>query len=205
VLGEAVFANRLTDPCSNRRLTEWVERDVVMGGGWVAPALAQYYRAVDAVAEAKTATEVELYARLCDLTNMDLSLVCYDLTSTYFETDGQPSDRFPSRAFGYSRYHRSDRPQIMIGLLCTGDGIPIAHHVFAGNTSDVATLPGVLTDLAERFKVGRITVVADRGLISAANVNLAGENGFDHILATKLHRDASCAEALTLADAEGVT
>ena len=208
VLGEAVFAmvaNRLIDPCSKRRLTEWVERDVAMGDAWRAPALAQYYRALDAVADAKAATEVELYARLCDLTNMDLSMVCYDLTSTYFETDGQPSDRFPSRAFGYSRDHRSDRPQIVIGLLCTGDGIPIAHHVFAGNTSDVATLPSVLNDLAERFKVGRITVVADRGLISAANVDVAGDNGFDHILATKLHRDATCAEALTLADAEGVT
>lgn len=61
-----------------------------------------------------------------------------------------------------------------------------------------------MNDLAERFKVGRITVVADRGLISAANVDVAGDNGFDHILATKLHRDATCAEALSLADAEGV-
>ena len=58
-----------------------------------------------------------------------------------------PSDRFPSKAFGYSRDHRSDRPQVVIGLLCTGDGIPIAHHVFAGNTADVSTLPGVLADL----------------------------------------------------------
>ena len=58
----------------------------------------------------------------------------------------------------------------MIGLLCTGDGIPIAHHVFAGNTADVTTLPAVLDDLQARFGVGRICVVADRGLISADNV-----------------------------------
>jgi len=208
VLTEAVFAmvaNRLIDPCSKRRLPEWVERDVAMGNGWTAPSLAQYYRALDAVAEAKAATETELYAQLCDLTNMDLSMVCYDLTSTYFETDSGTSDRFPSRAFGYSRDHRSDRPQIVIGLLCTGDGIPIAHHVFAGNTNDAATLPAVLADLADRFKVGRITVVADRGLISTANIDVVGNNGFDHILATKLHRDATCAEALTLAAADGVT
>jgi len=202
---EAVFAmvaNRLIDPCSKRRLIEWVDRDVAMPEGWTAPSLNQYYRALDIIAASKETTETELYARLCDLTNMDLSMVCYDLTSTYFEGDPRPSDRFPSKAFGYSRDKRSDRPQVVIGLLCTGDGIPIAHHVFAGNTADVSTLPGVLADLADRFSVGNITVVADRGLISAANIDDVDDRGFDHIMATRLHRDASCAEALTLAQSD---
>ena len=57
---------------------------------------------------------------------------------------------------------------MVIGLLVTGDGIPIAHHVFAGNTADVSTLPGVVADLQDRFGIGAITMVADRGLISAA-------------------------------------
>ena len=92
-----------------------------------------------------------------------------------------------------------DRPQVVIGLLCTGDGIPIAHHVFAGNTADVTTLPGVLDDLPARFGVGRICVVADRGLISADNVDIVAGQGFDHVLATRLHRDPTCAEALTAA------
>ena len=97
--------------------------------------------------------------------------------------------------------HRSDRPQVVIGLLCTGDGIPIAHHVFAGNTADVSTLPGVLEDLAKRFGVGKICVVADRGLISVDNVELVAGQGFDHVLATRLHRDTTCAEALQLSTA----
>jgi len=205
VLSEAVFAmvaNRLIDPCSKRRLIEWVDQDVSMPEGWTAPSLNQYYRALDIIAASKAATETELYARLCDLTNMDLSMVCYDLTSTYFEGDPRPSDRFPSKAFGYSRDRRSDRPQVVIGLLCTGDGIPIAHHVFAGNTADVSTLPGVLADLADRFSVGNICVVADRGLISAANINDVDGRGFDHIMATRLHRDAACAEALALAEGD---
>ncbi len=112
------------------------------------------HRALDEVAEAKADTEAHLYAGLTDLTNLDLRLVCYDLTSTYFEGSTRPSAGFPSRAFGYSRDKRGDRPQVVIGLLCTGDGVPIAHHVFAGNTADVSTLPGVLDDLQERFGVG---------------------------------------------------
>jgi hypothetical protein len=85
---------------------------------------------------------------------------------------------------------------VVIGLLCTSDGIPIAHHVFAGNTADVATLPTVLDDLAARFGVGRICVVADRGLVSADNLDVLAAGGFDHVLATRLHRDPTCAQAL---------
>jgi Transposase DDE domain len=202
LLDDAVFAmvaNRLIDPCAKRRLPEWVSSDVAMPAGFEAPSTDQYYRALDAVAAVKQTTEAELYAALCDLTNLDLRLVCYDLTSTYFEGSSRASDRFPSKAFGYSRDHRSDRPQVVIGLLCTSDGIPIAHHVFAGNTADVATLPNVLEDLQQRFGVGPICVVADRGLISADNVDIVAGHGFDHVLATRLHRDPTCAEALTLA------
>jgi Transposase DDE domain len=192
----AMVANRLIDPCSKRRLPEWVEHDVVMPAWFEAPSTDQYYRALNAVAAVKEATETELYAALCDLTNLDLRLVCYDVTSTYFEGSPRASDRFPSKAFGYSRDRRPDRPQVVIGLLCTGEGTPIAHHVFAGNTADVTTLPGVLGDLQERFGVGRICVVADRGLISVDNVEIVAGHGFDHVLATRLHRDPTCAEAL---------
>ena len=195
----AMVANRLIAPRSKRALTEWCTHDVALPTAVRVCSLDQHYRALDAVAAVKDDTEMELYRALCDLTNLDLRLVCYDLTSTYFEGSTRPSDRFPSRAFGYSRDHRRDRPQVVIGLLCTSDGIPIAHHVFAGNTADVSTLPGVLDDLQTRFGVGRICVVADRGLISTANVDVVTDHRFDHILATKLHRDPTCTEALTAA------
>ena len=140
----AMVANRLVAPCSKRRVPEWADADVVMPAWFKPPALARYYRALDAVADMKEVTEGHLYSVLTTLTNLDLRLVCYDLTSTYFEGSTRPSVRFPSRAFGYSRDRRPDRPQVVLGLLCTSDGLPIAHHVFAGNTADVSTLPGVL-------------------------------------------------------------
>ncbi|MCA1707103.1 MAG: IS1634 family transposase [Actinobacteria bacterium] len=192
----AMVANRLLAPCSKRALPEWLGADVVAPEEMMVPSVDQCYRALDAVAEAKEATENHLYAALTDLTNLDLRLVCYDLTSTYFEGERRPSERFASRAFGYSRDHRGDRPQIVIGLLVTSDGIPIAHHVFAGNTADVSTLPGVLDDLKARFGVGGITMVADRGLISEDNVRALSEKGFGHILATRLHRDHDVAAVL---------
>jgi hypothetical protein len=192
VLPDTVFAmvaNRLTEPSSKRRtINEWLDT-VALPPGVKAPSLDQCYRAIDALSEQKEATEAHLYTELCNLTNLDLRLVCYDLTSSYFETVAVGRRAFPSLAFGYSRDHRSDRPQVMIGLLVTADGIPIAHHVFAGNTADVSTLPGVMEDLRQRFGVGRIALVADRGLISEDNLALVAAHGFDHVLATRLHHD----------------
>jgi transposase len=199
VLSDTVFsmvANRLTDPYSKRRtIKEWLDT-VALPIGVSAPSLDQCYRAIDALAEAKDATEAHLYTELCNLANLDLRLICYDLTSSYFETVAAGRRAFPSLAFGYSRDHRSDRPQVMIGLLVTSDGIPIAHHVFAGNTSDVSTLPGVMADLKERFGVGKIALVADRGLISEDNLAEVAAHGFDHVLATRLHHDDDVAAVL---------
>ena len=155
------------------------------------------------MAEATEATEELLYRRLTDLTNLDLRLALYDLTSTYFETRRGPTEAFTSRAYGYSRDTRPDRPQVVIGLLVTGNGIPIAHYVFAGNTADSTTLPGVMADYQRRFGVGRIALVADRGLISEHNLEEVTTAGFDHVLATRLHRDPDVAAVLKAVGAAG--
>ncbi len=143
-----MVANRLLLPSSKRRLvTDWLGEDVALPEGVAAPSLDQCYRALDAVCATKEDIEAHCYSAICDLTNLDLRLCCYDLTSTYLEGDPRRSVRFASKAFGYSRDHRPDRPQVVIGLLVTGDGIPISHYVFAGNTADISTLPEVLDDL----------------------------------------------------------
>ena len=196
-----MLANRLTEPRSKRRtIKEWLS-SVALPKGVDAPSLDRCYRAIDALAASKESTEAHLYSKLCDFTNLDLRLVCYDLTSCYFETEGPGGPRFTSLAYGYSRDHRGDRPQVVIGLLVTGDGIPIAHHVFSGNTSDVSTLPAIMEDLQQRFGVGRIALVADRGLISEDNLALVEAHGFDHVLATRLHHDEDVAAVLERANA----
>ncbi|MCL4414751.1 MAG: IS1634 family transposase, partial [Actinobacteria bacterium] len=199
-LADAVFvmvANRLVRPWSKRRtILEWLGEDVALPEEVVAPAPQHCYRALDTVCEVKDDLEAHLYDRLTDLTNLDLRLVCYDLTSTFWETDQRSSERFVSRRFGYSRDKRGDLPQIVIGLLVTGDGVPIAHHVFPGNTRDSVTLPTIMADYQRRFGVGRIALVADRGLITEDNLAQVGAAGFDHVLATRLHNDTDARAAL---------
>lgn len=92
-------------------------------------------------------------------------LVLYDVTSSYFE--GQ---RCPLAQYGHSRDHRSDRPQIVYGLLCTRDGLPIAVEVFEGNTADPRTLKAQVDKLKSRFGIKRMVLVGDRGMITAARL-----------------------------------
>ena len=84
----------------------------------------------------------------------------------------------------------------MIGLVMTANGFPLAHHVFGGNTQDAATLTTILDDVQSRFGIGPITVVADRGLVSPANIAAIAAAGCGHILATKLHRAPDTKAAL---------
>jgi hypothetical protein len=189
----AMVANRLIDPRSKRSsVIDWMGRDAALAAFVDESSLDQCYRALEVVADGKETTGSFCYQSLANLANLDLRLCCYNLTSTCLEGDPRPSPRFPSKAFGYSRDHREGRPQVVVGLLTTTDGLPLAHHVFAGNTADVATLEGVASDLARRFAVSEITFVADRGVISEENLDVLLTHGLDCVIATRPHRDRIC-------------
>ena len=95
----------------------------------------------------------------------DGALLLYDLTSTYLE------GRCCQLAqYGYSRDHRGDRPQIVIGLMCAADGCPVAVEVFEGNTADPLTLSVQIDKLRQRFKLQRVVMVGDRGVLTSARI-----------------------------------
>lgn len=93
------------------------------------------------------------------------ALVLYDVSSSYFE-----GRRCPLAHHGYSRDHRGDRPQIVYGLLCTREGLPVAVEVFEGDTADPATLTPQIVKLKKRFGLERVVVVGDRGMLTSARI-----------------------------------
>jgi transposase len=104
---------------------------------------------------------------ICDV---DLKVCFYDITSTYFESD-HIDNTDDIRRFGYSRDHRSDRCQVLIGVVMTEEGIPLAHYVFDGNTADRSTLKEVISDIKARFGTHiSVTPVVDKGMISKNNL-----------------------------------
>jgi hypothetical protein len=95
----------------------------------------------------------------------DGTLVLYDVSSSYLE-----GRKCPLAQHGYSRDHRGDRPQIVYGLLCTREGLPVAVEVFDGNTADPATLTNQITKLKQRFGLDRVVLVGDRGMLTSARI-----------------------------------
>lgn len=95
----------------------------------------------------------------------DGMLVLYDVSSSYFE-----GHCCPLAQFGHSRDHRSDRLQIVYGLLCTSSGLPIAIEVFEGNTADPTTLKSQVDKLKARFGISRVVLIGDRGMITSARI-----------------------------------
>ena len=94
------------------------------------------------------------------------TLLLYDVTSTYLEGRCCELARY-----GYSRDHRPDRPQLVIGLLCAADGCPVAVEVFEGNTADPMTLGSQIDKLKRRLNLQRVVMVGDRGLLTDARIN----------------------------------
>ena len=138
----------------------------------------ELYEAMDCLVARQDKIEGQLAERhLCDG-----SLVLYDVTSSYFE-----GRKCPLAKRGHNRDGKKGKLQIVIGMLCNGEGCPVSVQVFEGNTGDPKTLAPQIQKLRERFGLKRITLVGDRGLITEARLreDIRPEDGLDWITALR--------------------
>lgn len=192
-LAEAIYAmvlNRISDPLSKRGVNRWIEE--VYRPAFSELELHHFYRALDLLAEHKEQIEKELFMRTQSLFNMQVDIVFWDTTSTYFE--GQGPDELGR--YGYSKDHRSDRIQVMIGVLMNRFGIPIAHEVFPGNTSDTATFRQIITDMRKRFNLNRVVFVGDRGMVSKDILDELNRNQIEYIVGMRMRKVKDVGEVL---------
>jgi transposase len=152
--------------------------------------LNQWYRTLDAVWEQKEQIEKELYLRVRDLFHLKADLVFYDVTSIYFERR-EPKGRL--RRHGHNRDGKPRNVQVLLGVVLVG-GFPIASHIFEGNRADKSTVQEVLTDVRDRFGLGDIVFVADKGMINPQNrVLLESLESYHYILGHPGRRDKQAA------------
>ena len=199
----ALVANRAIDPSSKLAAADWASHDVAI------PGLAgmdddQAYRAMDLLVEADTDASVQeaVFFAVADLLNLEVDLLFFDTTSTYFERDTEDPDPNPDdpdadpdavsggfRRYGHSKDHRKDLPQIVIGLAVTREGIPVRCWCWPGNTNDQAILPEVKDGL-RGWRLGRVVTVVDRGFSSRENLAYLQRAG-GHYIAGERMRDGN--------------
>jgi len=122
------------------------------------------YACHDRLLEYKQELFSHLTGRWRDMFNASFDVLLYDLTSTYFEIDAAAVPEGDKRRHGYSRDKRPDCPQVVIALVVTPDGLPLAYEVLAGNTSDCKTLRGFLAKIEAQYGKARRVWVMDRGI-----------------------------------------
>jgi len=166
-----LVAYRLLAPGSEWRLhREWFERTALADLLGEDAGLAEshkLYRCHDRLLEHKPAVFEHLIGRWRDLFNVSFEVLLYDLTSTYFESD-PPFPEGDKRRHGYSRDHRSDSVQVIMALVVTPEGLPLAYEVLPGNTADKTTLKGFLDRIERQYGRARRIWLMDRGVPTEA-------------------------------------
>jgi transposase len=176
----AMTLNRLIHPASEWAMPNWIRSTAladILQVDFQSLAEDALYRNLDRLHAQRVPIEAALAERERTLFNLDQAVFLYDVTSTFFEGRALAN---PKAKRGYSRDHRPDCKQVLIGLAVNRDGFPLAHEVFAGNRHDSTTLEQMLTALDKRvgLRPGQ-TVVVDRGM--------SGEENLKKIVAKKLH------------------
>jgi hypothetical protein len=166
-----LVAYRLIAPGSEWRLhREWFERCALadlLGEDAGLSQIHKLYRCHDRLLEHKEAVFDHLVGRWRDLFNVSFDVLLYDLTSTYFEA-APPFPEGDKRRHGYSRDHRSDCVQVIIALVVTPDGLPLAYEVLPGNTADNTTLKDFLARIERLYGRARRVWLMDRGIPTEA-------------------------------------
>lgn len=197
----ALVANRALEPLSKLAATQWVKERVAIGG-LDSVDDDTCYRAMDWLLAIEDELAEAVYFAVADLLDLEVDLLFFDTTSTYFETDTgdtitdeQTGEvRVGFRTWGHSKDHRPDLPQVVIGMAVTRTGIPIRVWTWPGNTNDSALIRQVRDDL-RGWKLSRVVWVADRGFTSAENRRYLQRAGGHYIIGEKLRGDSDEAAA----------
>ena len=211
----SLVANRALAPSSKLAASRWVNDDVAIDG---LPSTSDdaCYRAMDWLLEISATLEEEVFGQVANLLNLEVDLLFFDTTSTYFETEdadeavardefGQvvPAEQATDdhkrrgfRPFGKSKDHRDDLPQVVIGMAVTRTGIPVRVWSWPGATSDSALIRQVKDDMRD-WTLSRIVWVADRGFASQKNRLHLRTGDHHYIIGEKLRSgSAEAGEAL---------
>ena len=178
----ATVFNRCLNPCSKLATHEWVKQEVAFPESEDI-ALHHFYRALDFLQQEQAVWEAALYNREMNLFTLDVSLVFYDTTLISVYGEHPETLAKPSR-----RSRRTHLKELLIGLVLSRDGLPLAHEVLPGNTADVSTVQDVTQRLRTRFGIKRCIFVGDGGMFSQDNLDGLQQQEYEYIMGVPLRK-----------------
>ena len=215
----AMVVNRATDPCSKLAIPEWTRERVALPFDTEQLDEDRLYRSMDLLLAAHEEVQKEVFFAAADLLNLEVDLLLYDTTSSYFEMEGDDRDIIDRQAAwddfdrgeattkppfsrpqvvndpafrrpGHSKDHRPDRAQVVIGMAVTREGIPVRCWVLPGNTNDATTIARVKKDLAG-WRLNRVLWAVDRGMVSDDNLKKLRAGGAHYVAGQKMRAGSS--------------
>ena len=185
---KALVCYRLIDPGSEFRFhREWYVRSAIgdlLGEDYSLAQKDKAYRCLDLLLEHRDELFGFLKGQWGKLFGAKYDVLLYDLTSTYFESEPPPAGCDSKKRFGYSRDKRSDCVQVVVALVLTPAGFPVAYEVYPGNTRDTATLGEFLDRIEKRYGKFRRTWLMDRGIPTEEMLEKMRERGIDYLVGT---------------------
>mgnify|MGYP006332611537 FL=1 len=185
---KALVCYRLIDPGSEFRFhREWYVRSAIgnlLGEDYSLAQKDKAYRCLDLLLEHRDELFGFLKGQWGKLFEAKYDVLLYDLTSTYFESEPPPPDAVSKKRFGYSRDKRSDCVQVVVALVLTPEGFPVAYEVYPGNTRDTATLGEFLDRIEKQYGKFRRTWLMDRGIPTEEMLEKMRERGIDYLVGT---------------------
>lgn len=144
------------------------------------------YRAIDFLLKQKDKLEQDLFGKVKDLFNQEVDMMLLDTTSISYWGEGKAACDLLD--YGYAKNKRFDLKQVIVGIIMTKEGIPIGHEVYKGNTNDITAFKEMFKIITERFKIRRVIIVCDRGMVSEKNLSLLEESGYEYIVGVKMRQ-----------------
>ena len=181
------YAETVLSMVVNHALNPSSKRDFFLNQDWYSGLtdgvkLQHLYRSLDLLAEHKPELETALFHQHRTLFDMQVDVVFFDVTTFYFES--QQADTL--RDFGFGKDGKINEVQVVMALLIDADGRPISFELFPGNTFEGHTLAASLDRIKDRFQIGQVIIVADKGINSKLNLKAIKDRGYDYIVSCRI-------------------
>lgn len=152
--------------------------------GFSPVSLQWFYRSLDKLADSRVSLQTYLHQKNTKLLNYELDVVFYDVTTFYFDSEVEIPDALRQKGFG--KDGKVGKTQILLGLLLDKHRNPVGYELYSGNTYEGHTLRDGLLNLKKRYKIGKVVVVADSGMLNTANLSAIKGHGYEFIVGERL-------------------